>query len=290
MITFNRPPSEFKAVFGDVRMHDAFYKFLQNIYRLYPEDRFHALIKESCTQFGDDEAIYRHVQRQLPRIKPFHADVTYALPSLFKQKEEMARQTLKLLGGTKRIEGYMEIGSTGRYVSELRKHLDIREPIVLVNDLAPTFSPVDIAERGGLRKIGRFVPLDDYAPLPKDLPAGGFQLVTAYIGLHHCPLEKFDAFMQSIVRLLPAGGVFIVRDHDVTSDDMNTFVSLAHTVFNAGLGVPWATNQAELRFFRPVDDWVATLARCGLRHTGERLLQAHDPSDNVLMAFRKEGA
>jgi hypothetical protein len=290
MMNFQPAPSEFKAVFGDVRQHDAFYKFLQNVYRLYPEDRFHALIRESCRQFDGDEAIYRHVQRQLPTIKPFHADVTYALPSLFKQKQEIARQTMKLLAGVKRIDGYMEIGSTGRYVSELRKHIAIGEPVVLVNDVAPGWSPVDIAERGGLQKIGRFVPLADYAPLPAGLPAGAFQVVTCYIGLHHCPLDKLDAFVASFVRLLPAGGVFILRDHDVVSDAVNTFVSLAHTVFNAGLGVPWATNRAELRFFRPVNDWIALLARFGLEHTGERILQDHDPSDNVLMAFRKEVA
>ena len=122
------------------------------------------------------------------------------------------------------------------------------------------------------------------------LPAGGFAMVTCYVGLHHCPLDKLDAFTASIARLLPDGGVFILRDHDVTSDAMNAFVALAHTVFNAGLGVPWAVNQAELRHFRPVDDWIAYLARFGLRHTGQKLLQAHDPSDNMLLAFTKEAA
>jgi len=289
-MNFQPAPSEFKAVFGDVRQHDAFYKFLQNIYRLYPEDRFHTLIKESCKRFDGDEAIYRHVQRQLPKIKPFHAAVTYALPSLFQQKREIARQTMRLLRDVKAIDGYMEIGSTGRYVSELRKHITIREPIVLVNDVEPSWSPVDIAERGGLAKIGKWVPLADYAPLPDTLPARAFGVVTCYIGLHHCPLDKLDAFIASIVRLLPAGGVFILRDHDVVSEAMNTFVSLAHTVFNVGLGVPWATNHAELRYFRPVEEWIALLARFGLKHTGERILQDHDPSDNVLMAVRKEAA
>jgi hypothetical protein len=288
MTPFAKPASEFRSVYGEVRWHDAFYKFLQNIYRLYPEDRFHTLIKDSTGRFDSDEAIYRHVQRQLPRIKPFHADVSYALPSLFKQKDEMARQTMELLGGLRTINGYMEIGSTGRYISELRKHVQVKDPIVLVNELAPGWSPVDIVERGGLRKIGSHVPLADYAPLDSSLPAGAFQLVTCYIGLHHCPLEKLDAFVDSAVRLLAPGGLFILRDHDVKSDPMNAFVCLAHTVFNAGLGVPWSTNQAELRFFRPVDDWIAYLGGRGLKHTGPRLLQAHDPSDNVLMAFRKE--
>ncbi|MES2936819.1 MAG: class I SAM-dependent methyltransferase [Pseudomonadota bacterium] len=290
MTFFAKPESEFKTVYADVRSQDGFYRFLQNIYRLYPEDRFHTLIKETSARLGTDEAIYRELQRGLPGIKPFHADLSYALPSLFKQKKEMARQTLELLGPRRHFDGYMEIGSTGRYVSELRKHLTLREPVVLVNDVAPTFSPVDIAERGGLRKIGSWTPLADYAPLPASLPEGGFAMVTCYIGLHHCPLDKLDAFTASIARLLPDGGVFILRDHNVTSDAMNAFVALAHTVFNAGLGVPWAVNQAELRFFRPVDDWIAYLARFGLRHSGQKLLQAHDPSDNMLLAFTKEAA
>ena len=290
MTPYAKPASEFQAVFGAVRWHDAFYKFLQNIYRLYPEDRFHTLIKNSCAQFGNDEAIYRHLQRELPKIKPFHGDVSYALPSLFKQKDEMARQTLQLLEDVKRIDGYIEIGSTGRYISELRKRIPVREPVVLINDLEPGWSPVDIVERGGLRKIGRWAPLADYAPLDASIPAGAFQVVTCYIGLHHCPLEKLDAFVDSIVRVMAPGGWFILRDHDVVSDDMNAFVCLAHTVFNAGLNVPWNTNEAELRFFRPIEDWIAHLGARGLRQTGPRLLQAHDPSDNILLAFRKEGA
>jgi SAM-dependent methyltransferase len=288
MTPYAKPASEFKTVYGDVRWQDAFYKFLQNIYRLYPEDRFHTLIKNSTGLFDSDEAIYRDLQRQLPRIKPFHADLSYALPSLFKQKQEMARQTLQLLEGQGSIQGYMEIGSTGRYISELRKHVRVREPVVLVGEEVPGWSPVDIVERGGLRKIGRHVPLSDYAPLDASLPAGAFQLVTCYIGLHHCPLEKLDAFVDSVVRVLAPAGLFILRDHDVVDEKMNAFVCLAHTVFNAGLGVPWRSNEAELRFFRTVDGWISYLGSRGLRHTGPRLLQAHDPSDNVLMAFRKE--
>lgn len=284
-MTFEKAPSEFKSVLGDVRWHDALYKFLQNIYRLYPEDRFHALIKTATQELDNDEAIYRSIQRQLPSIKPFHADLTYALPSLFKQKKEMARQTLDLLGVRRNLSGYAEIGSTGRYISELRKHLKVAGTIVLINELAPSNSPVDIMERGGLAKIGVFNPLSDYAPL--NLADGSFDLVTCYIGLHHIPLDRLDPFINSIVRALKPGGLFILRDHDVVTTEMNTFVSLIHTIFNAGLGVPWETNLAELRFFRPVAQWEERLQTHGLETLGKRLLQPHDPSDNMLMAFVK---
>jgi hypothetical protein len=70
--------SEFHAVFSDVATSDGFYRFLQTIYRLYPEDQFHMLIKESCAQHAADEAIYRHIQERLPEIKPFLAELFYA--------------------------------------------------------------------------------------------------------------------------------------------------------------------------------------------------------------------
>ncbi|HZM45087.1 MAG TPA: FAD-binding protein [Burkholderiales bacterium] len=280
--------SEFHAVYSEVKWHDDFYRFLQNIYRLYPEDRFHTLIKEGCAAHGEDEAIYRHVQKGLPAIKPFLADLTYALPSLAKQKKEMARQTLDLLDGRRDFDGYVEIGSTGRYVSELRRHLNLRGQLVLVNDLAPTYSPVDIVERGRLAKLGSWVPLADYAPIPATaVPDASVDFVTCYIGLHHIPPEKLEPFVRSVRRMLRPGGTFVLRDHDVTTPQMDKFVCLAHTVFNAGLGVPWEDNRRELRYFATVAAWSRRLQAAGFRDLGKRLKQAHDPTDNVLMGFVK---
>lgn len=284
------PASEFKRVFADVHWHDRFYKFLQNVYRIYPEDRFHTLIKTTALALDDDEAIYRRIQRELSAIKPPLADVTMALPALFKQKREMATQTLQILGAKKSLNGYAEIGSTGRYISELRKHVQISGPVYLVNDFAPSNSPVDIAERGGLTKIGRYVPMDNYVPLSADIADASMDMVTCYIGLHHAPLDRLEAFVQSIVRVLRPGGIFVLRDHDVASPQMNDFVSLVHTVFNAGLNETWETNTRELRHFRPVAQWVGYLQARGLQDMGLRLLQANDPSDNVLLGFVKTSA
>src|SRR5262249_26133266 len=67
---------EFHRVYSNVKAHDAFYRFLQNIFHLYPEDRFHTLIKQASASMNDDEQIYRRLQEQLPTIKPFLADLT----------------------------------------------------------------------------------------------------------------------------------------------------------------------------------------------------------------------
>lgn len=288
-----RPASEFQTVFADVRLRDGFYRFLQNIYRLYPEDRFHALIQQACATHDTDEAIYRYVQAQLPALKPFLADLFYALPSLAKQKREMGRQTRGLLAAARVFDGYVEIGSTGRYVRTLRGALRLRGATYLVNDVAPGNSPVDLVERGGLGQVGRFVPLADYAPIrAAAIPDASVELVSCYIGLHHAPAAHLDAFIGSIARVLKPGGAFVLRDHDVRTPDQHAFVSLAHTVFNAGLGLPWESNPSDVRLFVSVDEWCRRLAAHGLHDSGARLLQDHDPTDNTLMLFTKgvEGA
>ena len=285
-----QPSSDFHAVFQDVELHDGFYRFLQTVYRLYPEDRFHTLIKDACERFTSEEDIYRHLQRELKRIKPALADLRFALPSLAKQKREMLNQTLQLLGDRKRIDGYIEIGTTGRYASVLRKQVHIRGRLVLAHGTAPTMSAVDIVERGRLRRLGEFVDIGDHDPLPPSLADASFDLVSCYIGLHHCAPERIDAFVQSIARVLRPGGLFILRDHDVKSERMRAFVALAHTVFNAGLGEPWEVNARERRHFAPVEHWSQLLGRAGLRDSGARVAQRHDPSANLLMAFVKDAA
>ena len=280
--------SEFHAVYSDTKWHDAFYRFLQNVYRIFPEDRFHTLIKNACAAHADDESIYRYIQYRLASIKPPLSELFYALPSLAKQKAEMARQTLELLGERRDIDGYVEIGSTGRYASVLKKRLRLRGTLAMVSDVAPTRSPVDIVERGQLAPLGTWVPLDNYAPIGADrIPDESVDFVSCYIGLHHIEPRGLEPFVRSIRRIVRPGGVFILRDHDVKTKEMDTFVSLAHTVFNAGLGVPWETNRQELRHFAPVATWTQRLEAVGFRDSGKRLLQAHDPSDNVLLAYTR---
>lgn len=284
--TSTMAPSLFHSVYGRAAEADKFYAFLQNIFHLYPEDRFHTLIRQATQASEDEETIYRALQAGLPGITPPLSLLRYALPALMVQKQEIGRQSARLLGQAV-LRDYVEIGSTGRYVKAMRKHLRLAGSVVLVHDKAPTNSPVDIVERGGLAKPGRFVPLNDYAPL--DLPAQSADLVSCFAGLHHMAQDKLAPFLVSVASVVRPGGYFVVRDHDVKDRQMHDFVSLAHCVFNAGLGEPWAVNAAELRLFDAVDTWIARIEAAGFTHTGERIVQDGDPSQNVLMAFRRNG-
>ncbi|GHN00084.1 hypothetical protein WSM22_15730 [Cytophagales bacterium WSM2-2] len=278
--------SEFKAVFSNTVWSDNFYRFLQVIFHLYPEEKFHHLIATVTKEKNADEEIYKTVQSRLPDIKPFLSELTFALPALKKQKREMARQVLQLLGDKTSINGYLEIGSTGRYISELRKHINLSGNIYLTNDIAPSNALGDIFERGQLRKIGIFFPLD-YKPISSTINGESLDLVTCHIGLHHCPHDLLENYIKSIHRVLRKGGLFIMRDHDVKTSEMATFVSLVHTVFNLGLKVSWEVDAKEFKSFKSIDEWSKIVSAFGFKDSGQRILQDKDPSDNTLISFTK---
>jgi FAD/FMN-containing dehydrogenase/SAM-dependent methyltransferase len=284
--TMTTPPTDFHRVFGRSDLSDAFYLFLQNVFHTAPEDRFHHLIAQAVAKHADEESVYRHIQRELPGIKPFAADLRYALPALFKQKTEMATQTLAVLKD-RSFAGYAEIGSKGRYYKSLAKTLTLTGPTWFVDEKPPTMSPIDIMERGQIGLLGEHVALNDYAPLPATIGSESVGLVTCFVGLHHMTLDKLGPFLASIHRVLRPGGAFVVRDHDVASDDMRAIVALAHIVFNAGLGETWETNLAELRFFESAATWVRRLEDAGFADSGHRVLQTNDPTLNTLFCFVK---
>jgi SAM-dependent methyltransferase len=281
--------SEFKAVFSETKLSDDFYRFLQIIFHLYPEDKFHHLIATTSKEKNTDEEIYKSVQTNLPKIKPFLSELTLALPALKKQKKEMSNQVLRLLGSKTNINGYLEIGSTGRYISDLRKHINLSGTIHITNDIEPNNSVADIFERGQLRKLGYFFNLNNYQPIsPSQIEDESIDLVTCHIGLHHCPHELLEGYINSLKRILRKGGLFIMRDHDVKTEEMATFVSLVHSVFNLGLNVTWETDSSEFKSFKSIEEWSKIICGYGFTDSGERILQDKDPSDNTLIALTKQ--
>ena len=278
--------SNFKAIYGDPALRAEFFLFLKNVYHLFPEEAFHLLIAQANASGKTDREIYRMAQGRIGDIKPFLGDVRYALPALARQKIEMAREILALLGPSRKIDGYMEIGTSGRYISQFRPDLVLRGDLVLLHTDEPGYSPVDLAERGQIRKLGRFVPLSDYAPVTAaDVADSSLDLISNFIGFHHSPPARLDAFVTSLHRMLRPGGRLIVRDHDVDSSQMNRMAALAHDVFNMGLGADWSLNQTEIRNFTSSRQLLAYLGERGFKSSGKMIFQPGDPTHNALMEF-----
>ncbi|MFT4624172.1 MAG: SAM-dependent methyltransferase [Myxococcota bacterium] len=277
------PESTFHAIYDHVVLRDQFFGFLQHVFHLYPEDRLHYLIREATAAHAGDEAIYREVVAGIPEIKPLLSELTYAIPALQVQKTVLASQTVRLVGDGE-VDGYVEVGTTGRYVRQLSERVSLRGPLWVVNDRPPAATPVDWIERGQLAEIGTFVPLGGYDPLTP-IPDASVDLVTVMIGLHHCPDDALEAFVADLRRVLRPAGHLVIREHDAEGADLQAVVTLAHDVFNAGTGVDWPGNQAELRHFRPLTEWFEVLARGGFVQSGDLLAQPHDPTRNLLVHY-----
>ncbi|PTQ89838.1 FAD-binding protein [Agitococcus lubricus] len=281
--------SRFKTVLASTQHQDNLFLFLQNVYGLYPTADFFQLILEQTAQHHSDKAIYQGIQKGLPNVTPTTWSLSYALPALAKQKAVLSEQTKQLLGEQHTINGYLEIGSTGRYVAGIKHHFKLNKPIFLMNDEYPSYSPNEIAERGQLRKIGKFLDINQYDPIPRNQIADeSLDLVTIYIGLHHIPREKLDPFLASVWRVLRPHGKLIIRDHDVDSNDFHEFVSLIHDAFYSGLDKDWDYVSQEPRFFCSAQQLVSLVEQQGFKADVRRLVQDHDPSKNTLILFHKQ--
>lgn len=125
-VTGHSDISNFKKVYEDAALRMQFLSFLKNVYSIYPPEEFHKMISEIVASERSDEKIYLAIQKRLPELKSILSPVTRELPALRNQKAEMKKQLARLLKGTKAVNGYMEIGTTGRYVHGVDNATDIK--------------------------------------------------------------------------------------------------------------------------------------------------------------------
>lgn len=286
--TIDAATGNFRYIYADPELRAGFLDFLTNVFHLYPQHDFHQLLDSLSQPGATDEDVYRALQAQLGEISPFLGALRYAIPALKAQKVIMAEQTLELLDGNARYDGYLEIGSTGRYISTLEDRLDIEGDVFLLHTQEGGYGPEDIVERGQLPKIGTHVDMGDYSIAFADtIPHNSLDLVTVYIGFHHCPLHKRRAFIGAVRDVMRPGAKLILRDHDARDEDMWRMAALAHDTFNAGTNETWRTNRNEVRNFYSLRYIVGYLEDLGLRYDGDVYFQPGDPTRNGLMAFTK---
>ncbi len=273
----------FKNVFGVVQP-EAHLKAIQEAYQT---------LKSRGIEINDRN-MYEMIEKVLPKHwgNPVSRGLR-SVKSLKTQQKEMADQTAVLLKSAGRTEfnGYVEIGTPGRYVSHLRNHkaLKISGPIYVVHEKKPRLlSPEDIFERNGILRH-QFVELNDYDMIAqKEIPNESLDLASVYIGLHHAPPQKLRQFVGSIHRVLRPGGLFVLRDHDVRSAALERMAHIAHSTFNAGLGVSFDAEVNDIRNFHALDYWIRLLKDSGFElASDERILQKGDPTLNTLLVFRK---
>jgi len=278
----------FRYIYSDPGLKRAFLDFLTNVFHLYPEHELHETIARLAMSRESDRQVYEALQAELGDLSPFLGAFRYAVPALNKQKKIMADQTLRLLDPDATYDGHLEIGSTGRYIGILEDRLDITGDVFLLHTREAGYGPEDILDRGQLGKIGTHIDMGNYSTRFADvIPHDSLDMVTAFIGFHHCPLEKRRAFISAVRDVLRPGGLLILRDHDCHNEDAWRVAALAHDTFNAGTEETWTFNAAELRNFYSIRFIIDLVEDSGFRNNNMLLYQPGDPTRNALTAFIK---
>ena len=280
--------NNFSQIYSSKNLKDEFFKFLKNVFNLFPEDELHNLISTAAAKKSNDQLIYTEVQSKLDDIAPMLSSVRYSLPSLMKQKDEMAKETLQLLGEGGTYNGYLEIGSSGRYLDYLEENINIEGERYYADGKEPGYSVTEMADRGQIRIGATYIPLADYRTKYSDIiEKGSLDLVTIYIGFHHCPLELRVPFIASIRDTMRVGGKLILRDHDCNTEEQVALVARAHDVFNMGTNESWEYNSKEIRNFYSLDFICKFVEDIGFTFDKRTLFQDGDPTKNALMMFTK---
>lgn len=278
----------FRYIYSDPQLKREFLDFLTNVFHLYPEQELHETLARLAMSKDDDRQVYEALQAELGDMSPFLGAFRYAIPALAKQKKIMASQTLMLVDPDARYDGHLEIGSTGRYIGILEDKLDITGDVFLLHTRDAGYGPEDIVDRGQLAKIGTHIDMGNYSTeFANIIPHNSLDMVTVFIGFHHCPLETRRQFISAVRDVIRPGGVMILRDHDCHNEDAWRMAALAHDTFNAGTEESWQYNADELRNFYSIRYIIDLVEDTGFRNNNMLLFQPGDPTRNGLTAFRK---
>lgn len=288
LVNLTADVGNFRYVYANPQLRDEFLNFLINVFHLYPEDELHQALTRLCQSNETDQQVYEALQYEMADIRPFLGALRYAIPALKKQKAVMADQTIMLVDPKARYDGHLEIGSTGRYIGILEDRLDITGDVFLLHTEEAGYGPEDIVERGQIAKIGTHIDMGNYSTeFASIIPVNSLDMVTVFIGFHHCPMPKRREFISSVRSVISPGGTLILRDHDVYNEDMWRMAALAHDTFNAGIDESWQFNSDELRNFYSLRFIIEYIEDLGFKHGGQLHFQPGDPTRNGLTAFTK---
>jgi len=266
-------------------------KFIDTVLRQIPSQDFYKVVDTIQAEYGDlsDEEWYEKLIERIPQIKswkhPFNV-----IASLQHQKKILSAQARTLLGDKVVVNGYVEIGTPGTYLTSMQHFLIAKGKRYIINDVQRWS---DYLQGYSLNPLNKFSPYDsfvemhDYDPIPEDkIPSKSVDLVVCFIGLHHIPLEKLENFIASIQRILRPGGTFLLRDHDACTPELLSITYAAHSIFNViATEETLETEKAEYRNFQPLAYWITALEKQGFYVDDQRLLQEGDPTKNTLLKF-----
>lgn len=285
----NAKKSYFYTIMSSEKSKDEFAGFLKNVLQRVDTEKFYTLLKDVMTYNDTHDEIYSELQRRLGEIMPGTvSSLKRILNSLSAIKHDLADQAASLIGDVKTINGLVEIGYPGRFVGGFKNRYNMKGKVVAVFEAE---SVTDYVQTGFPRPYDQFKQLNYDAPNLTGLSDSSADVITCYVGLHHFPEDKLEAFLTDVRRVLRPDGKFLLVDHDVTNENQMAMAHMAHTIFNVVTGVSVEEELAERRHFKPMTEWVGILAKHGLASglvgADVPLVRSGDPSRNRMYCFKR---
>jgi SAM-dependent methyltransferase len=176
---------------------------------------------------------------------------------------------------TSNVNTYLDIGSG-----------DAVDFNFMVNKLNPERSiSVDIKD-SRLEKSFEFHILEIDNPLL--LPGNSVDIITIFHALHHSSDALFR--LRDVYRLLKVGGLFILKDHNVTNLDIANNVSFEHFVYSIGEGTATLENAKNYNEIEPMYYYSADYIKNYLTNLGFEVVMFQtyeNPTKTYKAIFRK---
>lgn len=253
--------------------------FLNVVFRQVDTDRFMTIYNDTVKNATSSEEVYsKLLQRSGESKGHIFKRLSRGLNALKLEKATLEESITKVMDVQATRKGYVEIGMPGRMVSSMSSLANVKGKKIVVN------------EEESLIQSGFPKPYNEFQKLtydPLNIPKESVDVVSCFAGLHHCPEEKMDAFVESIRNSLTEGGVFLLREHDTDNPEMERLAGIVHSVFNCNTGVSLENEKAEVRNFKSVKQWIELLERHGFKLVSNPLIREGDTSKNALLKFVK---
>ncbi|MCH9625307.1 MAG: hypothetical protein S4CHLAM123_04780 [Chlamydiales bacterium] len=256
--------------------------FLSHVFRQVDVDKYMQIYSDSVLAGRPNHAIYANLLRRAQEAKGGTLSrLSMGYKALKSEKATLLENIGKVIDPNRETDGYLEIAMPGRMIRPLKSLINLKGKISVAN------------EQESLIQSGFPKPYDHFETLtydPINIEKKSVGMVSCFAGLHHCPEEKLEAFIQSIHSSLKEGGILLVREHDAHNQEMLDLANVIHSVFNSATGVAIEDEAKEVRNFKGVQEWIDLLEKNGFRHipgTEERLIREGDSTVNALLKFVK---
>jgi SAM-dependent methyltransferase len=267
--------------------------FINNVLRQLPANKILELVdclKQESKYELDDVQLYEKMCNKIMPLRSY-LDITKIINLTNFQKNILGKQIESLLGDVSTMQNCLEIGTPGTYLSTIKNSTINGEICVLLEQpkITDLFQAHSWDPFNGFKGYSKCIDLNNYEPISSEIPDNHFDLIVCTIGLHHVPSSKLDAFITSINRVLCPGGIFLLREHNAHSKELELLAYAAHSLYNAI--IPQETTKAEIqevRNFKSLTYWKTLLQDYGFTISPEEYLQDGDSTLNTFIKCTKK--